>query len=125
MLFFIHCHRAHFLALLTYPNHMEDNIRRFIYTQTQHIIVIIWHRTIREATVMTFYPGGFRSYGHRQAVPDLHAAPPSSPGLLGGHRETVRDCLAATARQSGTISLVVTDFLASDWSSRQSQLTTD
>ena len=61
MLFFIHCHRAHFLALLTYPNHMEDNIRRFIYTQTQHIIVIIWHRTIREATVMTFYPGGFRS----------------------------------------------------------------
>ncbi len=61
MLFFIHCHHAHFLALLTYPNHMEDNIRRFIYTQTQHIIVIIWHRTIREATVMTFYPGGFRS----------------------------------------------------------------
>ena len=61
MLFFIHCHRTHFLALLTYPNHMEDNIRRFIYTQTQHIIVIIWHRTIREATVMTFYPGGFRS----------------------------------------------------------------
>ena len=41
------------------------------------------------------------------------------------HRQAVRDCLAATARQSGTISLVVTDFLASDWSSRQTQLTTD
>ena len=37
------------------------NRKRLIYTQTQYIIAIIWHRIIREATVLTFYPGGFRS----------------------------------------------------------------
>ena len=41
---------------------MEDNRKRLvIYTQKQYIIAIIWHRIIREATVLTFYPGGFRS----------------------------------------------------------------
>ena len=37
------------------------NRKRLIYTQTQYIIAIIWHRIIREAAVLTFYPRGFRS----------------------------------------------------------------
>ena len=36
---------------------MEDNRKRLTYTQTQYIIAIIWHRIIREASVLTFYPG--------------------------------------------------------------------
>ena len=50
-----------FLDHLTCPKHMEDNRKRLTYTQTQYIIAIIWHRIIREASVLTFYPRGSRS----------------------------------------------------------------
>ena len=68
-----------FLDHLTCPKHMEDNRKRLTYTQTQYIIAIIWHRIIREASVLTFYPRGSRS------------PPPGRTGFPDPRYERVKD----------------------------------